>query len=206
MATYIHENTAVLIYKCLLLLASIHAICHGPCSVTFFPKNNQRTAPTESPMMAASPLFSATITTGHLRQTYIRAPSEYSLHSATTKTTCILIIVITNQHHVLSTAAQPQPHHAPHTFHVLGQSHRTHTSLEVMSLGHHKDLRGFTSASFGTIWNTSLLVICSFYYHMLFMLTPYMFMSLLKYTSNYLLYASYFISFILSITGHPYIT
>jgi len=79
-------------------------------------------------MMAASPLFSATITTGHLRQTYIGAPSEYSLHSATTNTTCILIIVITNQHHVLSTAAQPQPHHAPHTFHVPGQSHCACTS------------------------------------------------------------------------------
>jgi len=32
------------------------------------------------------------------------------------------------------------------------------------------------SASFSTIRNTSLLVICSFYYHMLFMITPYMFM------------------------------
>ena len=87
--------------------------------------------------------------------------------------------VITNQHHVLSTAAQPQHHHAPHTFHVPGQSHRARISLEVMSRGHHKDLRGFTSASFGTIRNTSLLVICSFYYHMLFTITPYMFMSCL---------------------------
>jgi len=146
-------------------------ICHGPCLVTFFPKNNQRMALTESPMMAASPLFGATNTTGHLCWTYIGAPSEYSLHSATTRTTCILIIVITNQHHVLSTAAQPQPHHAPHTFHVPGQSHCARTSLKVMSLGHHKDLQGFTSASFGTIWNTSLLVICSFYYHMLFTIT-----------------------------------
>jgi len=152
------------------------SLCHGPCSVTFFPKNNQRMAPTESPMMAASPLFSATITTGHPRRTYIGAPSEYFLHSATTKTTCILIIVITNQHHVLSTTAQPQPHHAPHTFHVPGQSHCAHTSLEVMGRGHHKDLQGFTSASFGTIQNTSLLVICSFYYHMLFTITSYMFM------------------------------
>jgi len=97
-------------------------------------------------------------------------------YSDTTNQTCILIIVITNQHHVLSTTALPQPHHAPHTFHVPGQSHRACTSLEVMSCGHHEDLRGFTSASFGTIQNTSLLVICSFYYHMLFMLTPYMFM------------------------------
>jgi len=127
-------------------------------------------------MMAASPLFSATITTGHPRRTYIGAPSEYFLHSITTNTTCILIIVITNQHHVLSTAAQPEPHHAPHLFHVPGQSHHACTSLEVMSCGHHKDLRGFTSASFGTIRNTSLLVTCSFYYHMLFTLTPYMFM------------------------------
>ena len=77
---------------------------------------------------------------------------------------------------MLSTAAQTQPHHAPHTFHVPGQSHRACTSLEVMSLGHHKDLRGFTSASFGTIRKTSLLVICSFYYHMLSTITPYMFM------------------------------
>ena len=104
--------------------------CHGPCSVTFFPKNNQRTAQTESPMMAASPLFSATITTSHLRRTYIGAPSEYSLHSVTTRTTCILIIVITNQHHVLSTAAQPESHHAPHMFHVPGQSHRARTSSQ----------------------------------------------------------------------------
>jgi len=110
--------------------------CHGPCLVTFFPKNNQRTAPMESPMMTASPLFSPTITTGHLHRTYIGAPSEYSLHSATTKTTCILIIVITNQHRVLSTAAQPQPHHAPHTFHVPGQSHHTRISLEVILRRH----------------------------------------------------------------------
>jgi len=79
-------------------------------------------------MMAASPLFSATITTSHPCWTYIRAPSEYFPYSDTTNQTCILIIVITNQHHVLSTAAQPQPHHAPHTFHVPGQSHRTRTS------------------------------------------------------------------------------
>jgi len=125
-----------------LLLAQfdfiMHHHCHGPCSVTFFPKNNQRTAPMESPMMATSPLFSATITTGHPCRTYIGAPSEYFPYSDTTNQTCILIIVITNQHHVLSTAAQPQPHHAPHMFHVLGQSHRACTSLEVMSRGHHK--------------------------------------------------------------------
>ena len=32
-------------------------------------------------MMADSPLFSATITTGHPCQTYIGAPLEYFLHS-----------------------------------------------------------------------------------------------------------------------------
>ena len=107
---------------------SLVCLCHGPCSVTFFPKNNQRTAPTESLMMADSPLFSATITTSHPRWTYIGALSEYFLYSDTTNKTCIPIIAITNQHHVLSTAAQPEPHHAPHTFHVPGQSYRACTS------------------------------------------------------------------------------
>jgi len=50
--------------------------------------------------------------------------------------TCILIIAITNQHHVPSTAAQPEPHHAPHMFHVSGQSYRARTS----SWGHGSQL------------------------------------------------------------------
>jgi len=79
-------------------------------------------------MMAASPLFSATITIGHPRRTYIRAPLEYFPYSNTTNKTCIFIIVITNQHHVLSTTARPEPHHAPHMFHVPGQSHHARTS------------------------------------------------------------------------------
>jgi len=125
-------------------------MCHGPCSVMFFPKNNQRTAPTESPMMATSPLFSATITTGHLHWTYIEAPSEYFPYSDTTNKTCILIIVITNQHHVLSTAAQPEPHHAPHTFHVPGQSHRACTS----SRGHELPLpQGLARIYVGIPWH-----------------------------------------------------
>ena len=49
---------------------------------TFFPKNNQRMAPKESPMMAAPPLFSATITTGHLRQTYIGDRKSTRLNSS----------------------------------------------------------------------------------------------------------------------------
>ena len=110
------------------LKVGIGAKCDGLCSVTFFPKNNQRMALTESLMMADSPLFSATSTTGHPCRTYIGAPSEYFLYSNTTNKTCILIIVTTNQHHVLSTAAQPEPHHAPHTFHVPGQSHCACTS------------------------------------------------------------------------------
>jgi len=48
-----------------------------------------------------------------------------------------------------------------------------------MGLSRHKDLWGFESASFGTLWSMSLFIICSFYYHMLSKLTPYMFMFLL---------------------------
>jgi len=42
----------------------------------------------------------------------------------------IPIIAITNQHHALSTTAQPEPHHAPHMFHVVGQSYCAHTSSQ----------------------------------------------------------------------------
>jgi len=113
-------------------------------------KNNQRSAPTESPMMADSPLFSATITTGHPHRTYIGALSEYFPYSDTTNQTCILIIVITNQHHVLSTAAQPQPHHAPHTFHVPGQSHHACTS----SRGHEsRPPQGLARIYVGILWH-----------------------------------------------------
>ena len=56
--------------------------------------------------------------------------------------TCILIIAITNQHHVLSTAAQPEPHHAPHMFHVPGQSYCVCTSS-----------RGHTRGNFQVMWN-----------------------------------------------------
>ena len=109
-------------------------------------KNNQRSAP----MMAASPLFSTTIITSHLHQTCIGAPSEYFLHSATTNTTCITIIAITNQHHVLSTAAQPEPHHTPHTFHVLGQSHCARTC----SWGHElRSPQGPARIYIGILWH-----------------------------------------------------
>ena len=74
----------------------------------------------------------------------------------------------------------PQHNQSPtmlHTCSMFQANHIAHAPvLEVMSRGHHKDLQGFTSASIGTLRNTSLLIICSFHYHMLFTITPYMFM------------------------------
>ena len=129
-------------------------------------------------MMADSPLFSATITTSHPRWTYIGAPSEYFLHSTPlppTKPAFLSLSLPTSTMCFLL-----QHNHSPtmlHTHSMFQANHITHAPvLEVTSRGHHKDLRGFMSASLGTIQNTSLLIICSFYYHMLFMITPYMFM------------------------------
>jgi len=74
----------------------------------------------------------------------------------------------------------PQHNQSPtmlHTRSMFQANHIVHAPvLEVMGLGHHKDLWGFMSASVGTLRSMSLLIICSFYYHMLFKLTPYMFM------------------------------
>jgi len=82
--------------------------------------------------------------------------------------TCILIIAITNQHHVLSTAAQPEPHHALHTFHVSGQSYRTRTS----SQGH----GSWSPQGLARIW-VSILQHPSEYksFHYMFILLPYAF-------------------------------
>ena len=81
---------------------------------------------------------------------------------------CILIIAITNQRHVLSAAAQPEPHHAPHTFHVSGQSYRACNS----SQGH-----GFQSPhGLARIWVSILwhpLEYESFHY--MFITLPYAF-------------------------------
>jgi len=90
-------------------------------------------------------------------------------------------VTLDDAEHLLTTMCfLPQHNHSPtmlHTCSMFQANHIAHAPvLEVMSCGHHKDLRGFTSASFGTIRNTSLLVICSFYYHILFTITPYMFM------------------------------
>jgi len=74
----------------------------------------------------------------------------------------------------------PQHNQSPTTLHTCSMFQANHIAhapvLEVMGLGHHKDLRGFESASFGTLRSMSLFIICSFYYHMLSKLTPYMFM------------------------------
>jgi len=73
----------------------------------------------------------------------------------------ILIIAITNQHHT----TLPQHNQSPtmlHTHSMSQANHITHTPvLEVMSLGHHKDLRGFESASFSILRSMSHFVICS---------------------------------------------
>jgi len=51
------------------------------------------------------------------------------------------------------------------------------TTCTHQSRGHEsRSPQGPARIYVGTIRNTSLLVICSFYYHMLFMITPYMFM------------------------------
>jgi len=96
--------------------------------------------------------------------TFVRLILDLCRNSSSTlipPTIIILIIAITNQHHALSTAAQPEPHHAPHMFHVLGQSYHTHTN----SRGH-----GFWSPQgLSRIWVSTLqhpseyksFVICS---------------------------------------------
>jgi len=90
------------------------AYCHGPCSVTFFPKNNHQTAMTESPMMAPSPLFSATLTTSHPRWTYIGPPSEFFLYSNTTKKSSFLSLPLpTSTMHYL-----PQHNQSPTMLHT----------------------------------------------------------------------------------------
>jgi len=78
-----HTNSTLLSCNC-------QNNCHGPCLVTFFPKNNHWTAPAESLMMATSSLFSATLTTSHLRRTYIGPLSEFFLYSDTTKKSLFL--------------------------------------------------------------------------------------------------------------------
>jgi len=128
-------------------------------------------------MMATSPLFSATFTTGHPCRTYIRPPSEYFPYSNTTNKPAFLSLPLPTS----TMCYLPQHNQSPTMLHTCSMSQANHIAhapvLEVMGFGHHKDLRGFESASFGTLWSTSLFIICLFYYHMLSKLTPYMFLS-----------------------------
>jgi len=111
------------------IVAHCCPLCHGPCSVTFFPKNNQRTAPTESPMMAASPLFSATITTGHPRQTYIGALSEYSpTPIPPTKPAFLSLSLPTNTMCYL-----PQHNHSPTMLHTCSMFQANHIAHAPVS-------------------------------------------------------------------------
>jgi len=103
--------------------------CHGPCSVTFFPKNNQRTALTESPMMAASPLFSATITTGHLRRTYIGAPSEYSSTPLPPKQPAFLSLSLPTN----TMCFLPQHNHSPTMLHTRSMFQANHIAHAPVS-------------------------------------------------------------------------
>jgi len=115
----------------------------------------------ESPMMATSPLFSATITTGHPCQTYIRAPSEYFLYSDTTNKPAFLSSPLPTS----TMCYLPQHNQSPTMLHTRSMSQANHIAhapvLKVMGFSRHKDLRGFESASFGTLQSTSLFVICS---------------------------------------------
>jgi len=135
--------------------------CHGPCLVTFFPKNNHQTAPTESLMMATSPLFSATLTTSHPCQTYIRPPSEFILYSDTTNKSSFLSLPLPTS----TTCYLPQHNQSPTMLHacsMLQANHILHVPvLEVMGFSCHKDLWGFESALFGILRSTSIFIICS---------------------------------------------
>jgi len=108
-----------------------------------------------------------------------QALSEYFLQSDTTNKPAFLSLPLPT-----STMCYLLQHNqSPTTLHTRSMfqaNHIVHAPvLEVMGLGHHKDLWGFELASIGTLRSTSLFIICSFYYHMLSKLTPYMFMFLL---------------------------
>ena len=101
--------------------------------------------------MAASPLFSATVTTGHPHQTYIGALLEYFLHSDTTNKPAFLSLPLPTS----TMCYLPQHNQSPTTLQkrsMFQANHIVHAPvLEVMGLSHHKDLQGFESASFGTL-------------------------------------------------------
>ena len=141
--------------------------CHGPCSVTFFPKNNQRTAPMEPPMMATSPLFSATFTTGHPCRTYIGPPSEYfptpipptnlhSYHCHYQPAPCAI--------YCSTTRAPPCSTHVPCLRSIISRTHQFLRSWVSVATRTCEDLSQHPSAPFG-VQVFSLYV--PFYNHML---------------------------------------
>jgi len=135
-------------------------------------------------MMATSPLFSATFTTSHPCRTYIGPPSEYFLYSDTTNKPAFLSLPLPTS----TMCHLPQHNQSPTMLHTCSMSQANHIAhapvLKVMGLSRHKDLRGFGSASFGTLQNTSLFIICSFYYHIFQVNSLYVHVSpLYKYSS-----------------------
>ena len=128
-------------------------LCHGPCSVTFFLKNKHRMALTEPPMMATSPLFSATLTISHPRRTYIRPPSDFIPYSDTNNKSAFLIIAITNQHHALfyrsTTRAPPCSTHIPCLRPIISCTHQFLRSWVSVAIRTCKDLSQHPSAPFG---------------------------------------------------------
>jgi len=142
-------------------------MCHGPCSVMFFLKNNQRTALMESPMMSASPLFSATVTTGHPHQTYIGAPLEYFLYSDTTNKPAFLSFPLPTstmcylpQHN----QSPPRSTHVPCLRPIISRMHQFSRSWVSDTTRTCEDLSQHPLAPFG-VQVISLYV--TFYNHML---------------------------------------
>jgi len=98
-------------------------------------------APMESPMMATSPLFSATLTTSHPHQTYIGPPLEFFLYSDTTNKSSFLLLPLPTS----TTRYLPQHNQSPtmlHTCSMLQANHIAHAPVfEVM---------GFVTTSIGS--------------------------------------------------------
>ena len=139
----------------------VHARSH------FFQKNNHRTAPTESPMMATlsivqyNPYHQPALS--DLYQTSVGIHPLLCYHPKT----IILIIAIANQHHMVPIAAHLEPHKL-HTRSMSQAYHTMHTPvLEVMSFGCYKVFQGFESALFDMHQSMILFVTCSFHHHML---------------------------------------
>jgi len=106
--------------------------------------------------------------------------------------TCILIIAITNQHHVLSTTAQQEPHHTPHTFHVSGQSYHACTS----SRGHgFRSPQGLARIWVSILWHPSEYKSFCYMFHSTTICSPnYLLICSCLYLYKYSSYCMYFAS------------